>query len=98
MRRHQLRCRPDSASCSGTREASLGCSPIGGPDGSSRSVCTKARHGCASIFIAAGVNMKALSSYLGHASITITMDRYGHLMPGNEPEAVALVDAYLSEQ
>lgn len=55
----------------------------------------EARHGCASIFIAAGVNVKALSSYLGHASITITMDRYGHLMPGNETEAVELVDRYL---
>jgi integrase len=39
--------------------------------------------------------VKALSSYLGHASITITMDRYGHLMPGNETEAVTLVDSYL---
>jgi integrase len=53
------------------------------------------RHTCASIFIAAGVNAKALSSYLGHSSITITLDRYGHLMPGSEDEAVALVDAYL---
>lgn len=41
------------------------------------------------------MNVKALSSYLGHASITITMDRYGHLMPGNEDEAVGLVDSYL---
>jgi integrase len=55
----------------------------------------EARHTCASIFIAAGVNVKALSSYLGHASITITLDRYGHLMPGNETEAVDLVDRYL---
>jgi len=53
------------------------------------------RHTCASIFIAAGVNAKALSTYLGHSSITITLDRYGHLMPGSEDEAVALVDAYL---
>ena len=53
------------------------------------------RHTCASIFIAAGVNAKALATYLGHASIQITLDRYGHLMPGNEDEAVALVDAYL---
>ena len=34
--------------------------------------------------IAAGVNPKALSTYIGHSSITITLDRYGHLMPGNE--------------
>jgi integrase len=41
------------------------------------------------------VNAKALSTYLGHASIQITLDRYGHLMPGSEDEAVALVDKYL---
>jgi integrase len=45
--------------------------------------------------ISAGVNAKALSSYMGHASVTITFDRYGHLMPGNEAEAAALLDAYL---
>ena len=42
--------------------------------------------------IAAGVNAKALSTYMGHASITITLDRYGHLMPGNEEEAGGLLD------
>jgi hypothetical protein len=40
-------------------------------------------------------NAKALSTFLGHASITITLDRYGHLFPGAEDEAAALVDAYL---
>jgi integrase len=45
--------------------------------------------------IAAGVNAKALSSYMGHSSITITLDRYGHLMPGNEDAAAELLDAYL---
>ena len=55
----------------------------------------EARHTYASIQIAAGVNAKALSTYMGHSSITITLDRYGHLMPGNENEAVALVDAYI---
>jgi integrase len=58
----------------------------------------EARHTCASIFIAAGVNVKALSTYLGHSSIQITLDRYGHLMPGSEDEAVGLVDAYLQRQ
>jgi hypothetical protein len=41
------------------------------------------------------VNAKAITAYLGHASIQTTFDLYGHLMPGNEDEAVALVDAYL---
>ena len=45
--------------------------------------------------IAAGVNAKALSTYIGHSSITITLDRYGHLMPGNLDEAAALLDSYL---
>jgi hypothetical protein len=45
--------------------------------------------------IAAGVNAKALSTYMGHASIKTTLDRYGHLMPGNEAEAEALLDTYL---
>ena len=41
------------------------------------------------------VNAKALSTYMGHSSITITLDRYGHLFPGNEGEAAGLLDAYL---
>lgn len=54
------------------------------------------RHTFASFAIAAGVNAKALSTYLGHSSISITLDRYGHLMPGNEAEAAGLLDAYLA--
>jgi integrase len=53
------------------------------------------RHTFASLMIAAGVNAKALSTYMGHATISITLDRYGHLMPGNEKEAAGLLDAYL---
>jgi len=45
--------------------------------------------------IAAGVNAKALSTYMGHSSITVTIDRYGHLMPGNEKEAARLLDAFV---
>jgi integrase len=53
------------------------------------------RHTFASLMIAAGVNAKALSTYMGHATISITLDCYGHLMPGNEDEAAGLLDAYL---
>jgi integrase len=53
------------------------------------------RHTFASLMIAAGVNAKALSIYMGHASITTTFDLYGHLMPGNEDDAAGLLDAYL---
>jgi integrase len=54
------------------------------------------RHTFASLMIAAGVNAKALSTYMGHANISITLDRYGHLMPGNEDEAATMLDAYLA--
>jgi integrase len=54
------------------------------------------RHTCASYFIAAGVNAKTLSIFLGHASITVTLDRYGHLFPGSEAEAAGLLDSYLA--
>ncbi len=53
------------------------------------------RHTFASLMIAAGVNAKALSTFMGHANISITLDRYGHLMPGAEDEAASLMDAYL---
>lgn len=54
------------------------------------------RHTYASMMIAAGVNAKALQTYMGHASIEITFNLYGHLMPGNEAEAAAMLDAYLA--
>jgi integrase len=56
-----------------------------------------ARHSYASFAIGAGVNAKALSKYMGHASIQVTFDRYGHLFPGNEGEAAALLDEYFGE-
>ncbi len=66
----------------------MGLKPLGFHEG---------RHTYASIAIAAGLNAKTLSTYLGHATITITLDRYGHLMPGSEVEARALLDAYLAD-
>ncbi|MCB0865498.1 MAG: site-specific integrase [Solirubrobacterales bacterium] len=58
----------------------------------------EARHTFASLMIAAGVNAKALSTFMGHFSISITLDLYGHLMPGSEDEAAALLDRYLADQ
>jgi integrase len=58
------------------------------------------RHTFASLMIAAGlsagsVNIKALSTYMGHSSVTVTMDRYGHLLPGSEAESAGMLDAFL---
>jgi hypothetical protein len=35
---------------------------------------------------------------MGHANISITLDRYGHLMPGSEDEAAELLNQYLDAQ
>jgi len=48
------------------------------------------------MMIAAGVNAKALQTYMGHSSVAVTLDRYGHLMPGTEAEAASLLDSYLT--
>jgi len=40
-------------------------------------------------------NPKVLQTLMGHASITETYDRYGHLMPGSENEAAGMLDRYL---
>ena len=55
------------------------------------------RHTFASLLIAAGVNAKALSTVMGHSSIAITLDRYGHLMPGAYDEAADLANEYLDQ-
>jgi integrase len=46
------------------------------------------RHTAASLAIAAGASIKGVREMLGHASATLTLDRYGHLF-GDELDAVA---------
>lgn len=57
-----------------------------------------ARHTYASLMVAAGVNAKALSTFMGHATVGITLDLYGHLLPGSEAEAADLFDAFLARE
>jgi integrase len=53
------------------------------------------RHTCASLLIAQGASVKAVQAQLGHASATVTLDRYGHLFPDELPAARRrLQDAY----
>lgn len=51
------------------------------------------RHTCASLLIAQGAHPKAIQERLGHASITTTLDRYGHLMPTLDERLTAGLDA-----
>lgn len=45
------------------------------------------RHAAASNWIASGVDLKRLQAWLGHASVQMTIDRYGHLMVDVERDA-----------
>lgn len=40
------------------------------------------RHGTASLMIAAGVDAAVVSKVLRHSTIKLTVDTYGHLLPG----------------
>ena len=53
------------------------------------------RHSFASLLIAQGENPKYISAQMGHSSITITMDRYGHLFPNTKRTAAAKLEAQL---
>ena len=46
------------------------------------------RHTCGAWLAMAGVYPKTVQTVLRHSSITLTMDTYGHLFPGQEDEAV----------
>jgi integrase len=51
------------------------------------------RHTHASWLIAAGEHPKVIQTRLGHSSIQVTMDRYGHLMDGLDHQTAQRLDA-----
>jgi integrase len=54
------------------------------------------RHTAASLLIAGGVHARTIADILGHSSITVTMDTYGHLMKGIQEDAINVLDSQLS--
>lgn len=54
------------------------------------------RHTCASLLIAQGAHPKAVQVHLGHSSISVTMDRYGHLFPSDMEALAAALDGVRS--
>jgi integrase len=55
----------------------------------------KLRHLHASLAIGAGVDILTVSRRLGHANVKITVDVYGHLLPGADGAAADAVEAAL---
>jgi integrase len=50
------------------------------------------RHAHATLMLQEGVHVKVISERLGHSGIGITMDTYGHLMPGLQRQAAEQVE------
>jgi integrase len=53
------------------------------------------RHTCATLLLREGVNAKVVSEMLGHASITITLNTYSHVLPDMQDSAVDAMEAAL---
>lgn len=54
------------------------------------------RHSCATLLLKTRVPGKVVQEILGHSSISITMDKYGHVLPGMQDEAIAGLDRLLT--
>ena len=54
------------------------------------------RHTAASLMLAAGQDIYAVSRILGHEKVSTTVDIYGHLRPGAQDDALSALAAALS--
>lgn len=53
------------------------------------------RHTCATLLLGRNVNAKVVSEMLGHASITITLNTYSHVLPDMQDTAADAMEAAL---
>jgi integrase len=53
------------------------------------------RHTCATLLLSEGVNVKVVSEMLGHASVTITLNTYAHVLPDMQDSAADAMEAAL---
>jgi integrase len=54
------------------------------------------RHTAVSLWIAAGATPKQVATWAGHTSVSVVLDRYGHLFPGHEAPVLGRLDAIAS--
>jgi integrase len=55
------------------------------------------RHTCATLLLTKGVHPKVVSEMLGHATISITLDTYSHVIPGLGDAAADAMDDALDD-
>lgn len=54
------------------------------------------RHTCATLLLSKGTPVKVVQELLGHSSIKMTMDIYGHVLPGMQDNAMEMLHAILT--
>jgi integrase len=54
-------------------------------------------HSHATLLLANGEHPKVVSERLGHASVTLTLDTYSHVLPGMQEGATERLNALLSQ-
>lgn len=54
------------------------------------------RHTCATLMLCGGIHPKVVQELLGHASITVTLDTYSHVLPNMQGAAADRMDSMLS--
>jgi integrase len=55
------------------------------------------RHTAVALAIGQGAHPKALQERMGHSSVTVTLDRYGHLYEGLDGQIATSLDDVLRE-
>ena len=53
---------------------------------------------CVSVLIQSGANIKQIQAWVGHSSITETMDTYGHLFSDSMLDLADKLDAYALQE
>lgn len=53
------------------------------------------RHTCATLLLEAGVNPKIVSERLGHSTVAFTLDRYAHVLPGQQLAASRALESLI---
>jgi integrase len=53
------------------------------------------RHTCATLLLGKGIHPKIVQELLGHATISITLDTYSHVLPNMQDEAATAMQELL---
>jgi integrase len=54
------------------------------------------RHTCATLLLSKGFHPKIVQELLGHATVSITLDTYSHVLPNMQGEAASAMESALS--